>query len=135
MFAPTKIWRKWHRKINLNQRRFATVSALAASALPALVMARGHRISEVILSSFLSGQNINQRIKVPEVPCVVDDSMESISKTKDAVSLLKQIGAYEDVERCIETKKLRAGKGKLRNRRHVQRRGYFTLSIGIYVYF
>merc|ERR1712100_503379 len=45
MFAPTKIWRKWHRKINVNQRRYATAAALAASAVPALVMARGHKIS------------------------------------------------------------------------------------------
>merc|ERR1712057_126221 len=47
MFNPTKTWRKWHRKINVNQRRYAVCSALAASALPSLVMARGHRISEV----------------------------------------------------------------------------------------
>ena len=43
MFAPTKTWRKWHVKVNQNQRRFAVVSALAASALPSLVLARGHR--------------------------------------------------------------------------------------------
>merc|ERR1719326_1056511 len=48
MFAPTKIWRRWHRKINLNQRRYATVSALAASALPSLVMARGHKVDNVV---------------------------------------------------------------------------------------
>lgn len=47
MFAPTKTWRKWHRKINTNQKRYAVVSALAATALPALVMARGHKISAV----------------------------------------------------------------------------------------
>jgi ribosomal protein L4 len=46
MFAPTKVWRRWHRKINLNQKRYAVVSALAASALPSLVMARGHRIEQ-----------------------------------------------------------------------------------------
>merc|ERR1711988_1510501 len=40
MFAPTKVWRKWHSKSNLNERRFSVCSALAASALPALVMAR-----------------------------------------------------------------------------------------------
>jgi len=106
MFAPTKVWRRWHRRVNLNQRRFATVSALAASALPSLVMARGHRISEV-----------------EEVPCVVDNGIESISKTKDAVALLQRIGAYEDVQKCADSKKLRAGIGKIRNRRHVQRRG------------
>lgn len=47
MFAPTKVWRRWHRKVNINQKRYAVASALAASALPALVMARGHRIEQV----------------------------------------------------------------------------------------
>lgn len=47
MFSPTKVWRRWHRKINLNQKRYAVVSALAASALPSLVMARGHKIEKV----------------------------------------------------------------------------------------
>ncbi len=47
MFAPTKVWRKWHRKININQKRYAVVSALAASALPSLVLAHGHRIEQV----------------------------------------------------------------------------------------
>ncbi|KAG8941693.1 hypothetical protein FRC03_004177, partial [Tulasnella sp. 419] len=39
MFAPTKTFRRWHVKVNQNQRRFAVVSALAASALPSLVLA------------------------------------------------------------------------------------------------
>ena len=47
MFAPTKTWRRWHRKVNINQKRYAVVSALAASALPSLVLARGHRIEQV----------------------------------------------------------------------------------------
>merc|ERR1712227_42655 len=72
MFNPTKTWRKWHRKINVNQRRYAVCSALAASALPSLVMARGHRISEVA-----------------ECPLVVDNSVESIDKTQKAVNLLQ----------------------------------------------
>ena len=41
MFAPLKIWRKWHRKVNVNQRRNAVASALAASACVPLVMASG----------------------------------------------------------------------------------------------
>ena len=41
MFAPTKTWRKWHRHINVNQRRFAICSAIAASGVPSLVMAKG----------------------------------------------------------------------------------------------
>jgi len=106
MFAPTKVWRKWHRKINLNQRRYATCSALAASALPALVQARGHAIDNI-----------------PEVPLVVDDGIESISTTKAAVALLKSVGAYDDVEKSKKSRKIRTGRGKIRNRRHVQRRG------------
>ncbi|KAF9479972.1 60S ribosomal protein L4 [Pholiota conissans] len=106
MFAPTKTWRKWHVKVNQNQRRFAVVSALAASALPSLVLARGHRIE-----------------KIEEVPLVVDGSAESFTKTKQAVALLKSLNAYADVVKVSNSRKLRAGKGKLRNRRHRQRRG------------
>ena len=106
MFAPTQTWRKWHRKINTNQKRYAVCSALAASALPALVMGRGHLISEVV-----------------DVPCVVDNSVESIQKTKDAVAALKAVGAYDDVEKAGDSKKIRSGVGKMRNRRHVMRRG------------
>ncbi|KAK0500115.1 ribosomal protein L4 domain-containing protein [Armillaria luteobubalina] len=100
MFAPTKTWRKWHVKVNQNQRRFAVVSALAASALPSLVLARGHRIEEI-----------------EEVPLV------SFKKTKEAVALLKSLHAYRDVVKVSNSRKLRAGKGKMRNRRHRQRRG------------
>lgn len=41
MFAPTKTWRRWHRRVNIMQKRYAICSALAASALPALVMSKG----------------------------------------------------------------------------------------------
>ncbi|KAJ7668601.1 hypothetical protein DFH06DRAFT_1126076 [Mycena polygramma] len=42
MITPTKTGRKWHVMVNQNPRRFAVVSALAASALPSesLVLAR-----------------------------------------------------------------------------------------------
>merc|ERR1712071_16608 len=42
MFAPTKIWRRWQRKINVNQKRYALCSAIAASGIPSLVMSKGH---------------------------------------------------------------------------------------------
>lgn len=41
MFAPTKTWRRWHRKVNVNQKRYAMVSAIAATGVPALVMSKG----------------------------------------------------------------------------------------------
>jgi large subunit ribosomal protein L4e len=106
MFCPTKIWRRWHRKISVNQRRHAVASALAATALPSLVMARGHRIDDV-----------------PELPLVLDEGLSSITKTKDAVACLTRFGAFADVEKCRDSKKLRRGVGKSRNRRYTQRRG------------
>jgi len=107
MFAPTKTWRRWHRKINVTQRRYALVSALAASALPSLVLARGHRIEQI-----------------PEVPLVVDNkSIDNIDKSKRAVALLKALSANADVEKARNSRNLRSGKGKLRNRRYVQRHG------------
>lgn len=82
MFAPTKTWRRWHRKVNIKNKRYAVCSALAASAVPALVMARGHRVE-----------------KLNEVPVVVSNAAESIKKTKDAMALLKAVGALPDVEK------------------------------------
>merc|ERR550539_671327 len=47
MFAPTKTWRKWHHRINTNQKRYAMCSAIAATGIPSLVMSKGHRIEEI----------------------------------------------------------------------------------------
>ncbi|CEQ40079.1 SPOSA6832_01672 [Sporobolomyces salmonicolor] len=106
MFAPTKIWRKWHVKVNQNQKRFAVVSAVAATALPSLVMARGHKIEGV-----------------SEIPLVVSSSIEGVKKTKEAVKALEGLQAHADVAKVIASKKVRAGKGKARNRKYRQRRG------------
>ncbi|XP_044472627.1 60S ribosomal protein L4-like isoform X2 [Mangifera indica] len=106
MFAPTKIWRRWHRKINVNQKRYAVVSAIAASAIPSLVMARGHKIE-----------------KVPELPLVVSDSVEGVEKTSAALKVLKQIGAYDDADKAKDSQSIRPGKGKMRNRRYISRKG------------
>jgi len=107
MFAPTKTWRRWHRRVAVGQRRYAICSALAASAVPSLLLARGHRVEQIA-----------------EVPLVVDNkAIEGIDKTKKAVAFLKSIGAYADVEKVIASHRIRAGKGKMRNRRYVQRRG------------
>jgi large subunit ribosomal protein L4e len=106
MFNPNKIWRRWHRKINKNQSRYAVASALAASAVPALVMARGHAIDEVA-----------------ELPLVIGSGMQSIGKTQEAMALFEKHGIDSDVDRCAASKKIRPGQGKVRGRRHVIKRG------------
>ncbi len=82
MFAPTKTYRRWHRKVNIQQRRYALVSAIAATGIPSLVLAKGHRIEQT-----------------PEVPLVLDDKVEECKKTKDAVKILKKTAAWNDIER------------------------------------
>lgn len=72
-------------------------------------MARGHHVSTV-----------------PEVPLVISSTAFSgaaITKTSAALALLKGVGAGPDVDKVKKSRKLRAGKGKLRGRRHRQRRG------------
>mmetsp|Transcript_15807 Transcript_15807/g.25083 ORF Transcript_15807/g.25083 Transcript_15807/m.25083 type:complete len:464 (+) Transcript_15807:25-1416(+) len=105
MFAPTKVWRKWHRKINTNQKRFAVCSAVAASAVPALVMARGHRIQSV-----------------DEIPLVIESDFQSLKKTKAALNTLRDLKLSSELKRC-KRRYMRAGRGKSRNRRWKHRLG------------
>lgn len=106
MFSPTKTWRRWHRRVPLRLRRHAVVSALSASTLPPLVMARGHRINEI-----------------QELPIVVTDGLESLKRTRPTVKILEKLGLKEDLQRVINSKTIRAGKGKARNRKYVMRNG------------
>jgi len=85
MFAPTKTWRRWHRKVNIKQRRYAIVSAIAASGIPSLVMAKGHSIEQV-----------------PEIPLVLSDKVEEVKKTKEAVRILRKLNAWKDIEKVNE---------------------------------
>lgn len=73
------------------------------------MLARGHQVSAV-----------------PEVPLVIDSAVfegGAAAKTADALKILKAVGADADIEKAKKSKKLRAGKGKMRGRRHRQRRG------------
>merc|ERR1719345_303874 len=46
-----------------------------------------------------------------------------MQKTKQAVEMLKKLGCEEEMQRVLDSKKVRAGMGKMRNRRYVMRRG------------
>jgi len=84
MFAPLKIWRKWHQKCNVTQRRHAVASALAASACTPLVMARGHKVESV-----------------PEFPLVIETKG---STTKSLLSTLVKLGAGDDLAKVRKSK-------------------------------
>jgi len=104
MFNPKTTWRRWHRKVNLTLKRHAVASAVAATAVPSLVLARGHRVNQV-----------------PELPLVVDKV--NFEKTKDLLSVLRRLGLGDDIQKVVDSRKIRVGSGKSRNRRYVQRRG------------
>merc|ERR1712079_186082 len=89
MFAPTKVYRRWHRKVSVQQKRYAMVSAIAATG----------------------------------VPMVVSDKVQAFAKTKEAMIFMKRNKAHNDVDQVYKSQRMRAGKGKLRNRRKVQKKG------------
>ena len=58
-------------------------SALAATALPALVTARGHRIAKV-----------------------VDDSIQSITNAKETIKVIKSLNISTDIDRSKRSTKI-----------------------------
>ncbi|KAH8243187.1 hypothetical protein KR032_005236, partial [Drosophila birchii] len=106
MFAPTKTFRRWHRKVNVNQRRYALVSAIAASGVPALVQSKGHVIDGV-----------------SEIPLVVSDDVQKVQKTKQAVIFLRRLKVWADIQKVYKSQRFRAGRGTMRDRRRIARRG------------
>lgn len=105
MFNPTTTWRRWHRKVNLTQRRHAVASAIAASGVPSLVMARGHKVNNLA-----------------EIPMIVD-GFSGISKTQQMVDKLNNIGLEEELNKVKNSRKVRTGQGKYRNRRYRMKKG------------
>ena len=86
-------------RINSKENRLAIRSAIAASANPEYVKARGHKIENV-----------------PQIPLVVSDDLESLSSTKDAFEALIFLGLGDDLDRARDGRSVRAGKGKMRGR-------------------
>jgi large subunit ribosomal protein L4e len=87
------------KRINKKEKRLAIKSGIAATAVKELVEHRSHKVADV-----------------KQLPIVVEDDVESLTKTKEVAELLQSLGIWADVERA-DRKKTRAGKGKMRGRR------------------
>jgi len=92
------------KRINKKEKRFAIRSGIAATAVKELVEKRGHK--------FMS----------EHLPIVVSNEIQSLKKTKDVEALFIAIGVQDDVERA-DRRKVRAGKGKMRGRKHKKGKG------------
>lgn len=98
---PPKVEKKIWEYINEKEKRVATLSALAATANPSIVQARGHRIEEA-----------------KQIPPIVIDDLQKLTKTSEVKEVLEALGIWPDVERAMEGTRIRAGKGKMRGRRY-----------------
>ncbi|MFA6710947.1 MAG: 50S ribosomal protein L4 [Candidatus Methanomethylophilaceae archaeon] len=98
---PPMVERIWELKVNKKERILARKSALAATGDADCVKARGHQFDDNV--SF---------------PVVVDDAIQDISVTSEIYGVLDKIGLGYDVERAKEGRKIRAGRGTMRNRKY-----------------
>ena len=100
---PPKPEKDWSKKINIKERRKAIRSAISATAIPAIVKQRGHKVPA-------------------KYPFVLDSKVESLKKTDDVLKVLNGLGLKEELERTSQTK-IRAGKGTMRGRKYKSKVG------------
>lgn len=103
---PPRVEKIWDAKVNEKERRLARNSSLASASNVALVRSRGHVFDEGV-----------------SVPVIVEDKAESFSKSVEVEQLFGKIGILDDVVRAGDGRSIRAGRGKMRNRRYRQPRG------------
>jgi large subunit ribosomal protein L4e len=97
---PPKSQTKIIKDIPKKEKRLALLSAIAATSSKEIVASRGHEIEDV-----------------PQIPLIVTDSFEELTKTKDVEEALTHLGLLTDIYRVRESRKVRAGKGKHRGRK------------------
>ena len=98
---PPRPERKWELKVNQKERVLARKSALAATACAECVKARGHQFDDNV--SF---------------PIVVADAVQDIKTTAEVSAFLQKIGLGYDLDRAKDGRKIRAGRGTMRNRKY-----------------
>lgn len=91
------------KRIPKKERHFALLSAIAATASKEVVASRGHRIADV-----------------PQIPLLVTDHLEELTKTEQVEEALINLGNFADLYRVKESRKIRAGRGKTRGRKRKQ---------------
>ncbi len=94
----------WKQKINKKEMRKALLSAISATAMKDMVLARGHAIN---------GLNL---------PIVIEDKFEELKKAKEVADVFEKIGLKDEIKR-VGKRKVRSGKGKLRSRRYREKKG------------
>ncbi len=100
---PPVVEKKIKKKIPRKEMRLALRSAVAATASKDIVASRGHMVDDV-----------------PDFPLVVVDEFQNLKKTKEVEEAFIHLGVWPDIYRVKESRKVRAGKGKMRGRKMKQ---------------
>ncbi|HDI12845.1 MAG: 50S ribosomal protein L4 [Hadesarchaea archaeon] len=98
---PPKVEKVLRERINRKERRLAIRSAIAATKEKKLISSRGHVVDGVV-----------------GIPVIVTDEFEKLRKASDVRDVIKKLGLWGDIERVKESKRIRAGRGKVRGRRY-----------------
>ena len=110
-----KVDKDWSQKLNSKQRNAARDSAIAASADPIMVSARGHRFDEgtnfpIIIDGYTeSRQGSDEKYDVESIPLQY--------ATRKFIAMMDGMGLGADLTRAKSGKSIRAGKGTMRGRK------------------
>ncbi len=107
---PIKTEKIVKKKINRKVNKLSLISAISASGDLVWVKNRGHLID-----------------KVPEIPLVIDDKIQTVKKTKLMYSILSELGLEDELVKVKEGKKIRAGKGKRRGRKYKNKKSILVV--------
>jgi large subunit ribosomal protein L4e len=106
---PPVVAKVLEKQINQKEKQKAFRSAVAASIQEDLIRSRGHLFDG-------------------KVPVVFEDKFETLNRTQDVITALAAAGVFQDVERAKESRKVRAGRGKMRGRRYKQRKSLLIVT-------
>jgi len=88
-------------RINKKEKRLATMSAIAATAIKEFVKLRGHKVDNL-----------------ESLPVIVSDEFEDIERTSELKKVLKDLGLWDDILRAQKGIRVRSGRGKMRGRKY-----------------
>ena len=100
---PPRAEKRIRKRLPWKEMQLALRSAIAATGSKETVANRGHAVEDV-----------------PDFPLVVADDFQSLKKTKEVEETLTALGVLTDIYRAKDSRKVRAGMGKMRGRKMKQ---------------
>ncbi|MGD6810013.1 MAG: 50S ribosomal protein L4 [Candidatus Bathyarchaeia archaeon] len=100
---PPRAEKKIVKNIPKKEAKLALTSAIAATAQKEVVALRGHDVEKVV-----------------QIPLIVDDAIENLTRAKDVEAAFTSLGIHDDLARVRDSRSIRAGKGKRRGRKMKQ---------------